>query len=349
MKKNLKTAAAAILAGALFLTGCQSQSQSPSTDSTENKESAQSTEDAKNTADGALKVGIIQLIDNGAFTDMREGFIQELRDKGYGEDKLTIDYKNAQGDATNLNSICQEMADSDVDLIAAIATPAAQAIVNMETDIPVVFISVSNPVGAGIITDMNKPDKNATGTSNAIPVNEIFDLAEKLTPDCKTFGFLYNTSEINSVTTVENAKKYLDSIGLSYEEAVVANSSEVQQAAQSLVNKVDAIFVPNDSVIQSAMPLVSEVSRAAKIPVYASSATTVNSGAFATIAISDEEIGKISADMAIKSLEGTPMSDIPAVVVPASATVINQDAADALGITFNEEINSTATFVHDEN
>lgn len=337
MKKSLRTAFAVILAGTAFLlTGCQSKTPAPETEG-----------GVENTSDSTYKVGIIQLIDNGAFTDMREGFIQELKDRGYGDDRLSIDYKNAQGDATNLNSICQEMADGKVDLIAAIATPAAQAIVNMETDIPVIFISVSNPVGAGIITEMDKPDKNATGTSNAIPVNEIFDLAEKLTPGCQTFGFLYNTGEVNSVTTVENAKEYLSSIGLSYEEAVVTNSSEVQQAAQSLVGKADAIFVPNDSVIQSAMPLVSEVARNAKLPVYASSATTVDSGAFATIAISDEEIGKISADMAVKYLEGTPISEIPAIVVPASSTVINQDAAQALGITFSDEINASAVFVQD--
>lgn len=337
MKKISKIARTTVLAAALLmLTGCQSA-----------KPAEESAKTSAGSSDGTFKVGIVQLVDNGAFTDMREGFTEELENKGYGKEKLTINYKNAQGDSTNLNSICQEMADSKVDLIAAIATPAAQAMVNLDSGIPVVFISVSNPVGAGIITDMEKPDKNATGTSNAIPVNEIFDLAKELTPDCKTFGFLYNTGEINSVTTVENSKKYLDSIGLSYEEAVVTNSSEVQQAAQSLAGKVDAIFVPNDSIIQSAMPLVSEEARKAKLPIYASSATTVESGAFATIAISDKEIGKISADMAIQYLEGTPISDIPAIVVPASSTVINQDAADALGITFTDEINNTAVFVKD--
>ncbi len=106
-----------------------------------------------------LTVGIVQLIDNGAFEDMREGFIQELNDKGYGEDKVEIVYKNAQGDATVLNTICQDMVTDQVDLVATIATPAAQAMVAMESDIPVVFISVSNPVGAGIISDMEHPDK----------------------------------------------------------------------------------------------------------------------------------------------------------------------------------------------
>ena len=351
MKKTMKTVTTALLAmgtAVMLMTGCQSK-PAASADSTAAASAAdQAAAALDEKGDGkTLTVGIIQLIDNGAFADMREGFIAELSDKGYGEGKVTIDYKNAQGDATNLNSICQEMVDSKVDLIAAIATPAAQAIVNMETDIPVIFISVSNPTGAGIITDMAKPDKNATGTSNAIPVGDIFDLADKLTPGCKTYGFLYNTGEVNSVTTVESAKEYLDSIGLSYEEAVVTNSSEVQQAAQSLAGKVDAIFVPNDSVIQSAMPLVSEVAREAKLPVYASSATTVNSGAFATIAISDTEIGKISGDMAVQYFEGTAIEAIPSVVVPASATVINQDAADALGLTFSEDVTKDAVFVHD--
>lgn len=297
--------------------------------------------------DEKLKIGIVQHIDNGAFEDMRDGFIQELADKGYGEDKVEIVYKNAQGDATNLNTICQEMIDSKVDLVAAIATPAAQTMVAMESDIPVVFISMGNPVGAGVITDMEHPDKNATGTSNAIPVSEIFELSDELTPDVQTYGLLYANNEVNSVTTIENVKKYLEEQGVNYVEKVVTNSSEVQQAAQSLVGDVDAIFVPNDSVIQAAMPLVAEVARDAKIPVYGSSAVMVDSGAFATVAITDTEIGAISADMAIEYFAGKAIADIPAQVVPANAIVINEDTATVLGITFSDEMQAKATFVKD--
>jgi len=103
---------------------------------------------ADDAVDEKLTVGVVQLIDNGAFEDMREGFIARLQELGYTEDKCEIYYKNAQGDAANLNAICQEMLDKDVDLIAAIATPAAQAAVNLQSDIPVVFISVSNPTRA---------------------------------------------------------------------------------------------------------------------------------------------------------------------------------------------------------
>jgi putative ABC transport system substrate-binding protein len=338
MKKAMfkKFLSATVLTSMLFtLTACGSGSDS------NNNQSAADNSGEK------LTVGVVQLIDNGAFEDMREGFIQELRDKGYSEDQLEIVYKNAQGDSTNLNTICQDMVDSQVDLVATIATPAAQAMVAMESDIPVIFISVSNPVGAGIITDMEHPDKNATGTSNAIPISDIFALSDNLTPGMQTYGLLYCTNEVNSVTTINQAKEYLDANGLNYVEQIVTNSSEVQQAAQSLVGQVDAIFVPNDSVIQAAMPLVAEVARDAKIPVYGSSAVMVDSGAFATVAITDKEIGAISADMAIQYLEGTAIADIPAVVVPANAIVVNENTVEALGITLSDEQKASLTFVQD--
>ncbi len=296
---------------------------------------------------GKIKVGVIQLIENGAFNDMKDGFIEELRAKGYTEDKCDIVVKSAQGDTATLNTICQEMVDSRMDLVATIATPATQAMVNMDSDIPVVFISVSAPVAAGVTSNMEKPDKNATGTSNAIPVSDIFNLSDSLTPGDKTYGLIYNTGEVNSVNTVKDAKSYLDGKGLKYVEAVVTNSSEIQQAAESLVGSVDAIFVPNDSVVQSGMAQITEITRKNKIPVYACSATTVQSGAFATVAMNDKQIGSQSADMAVEILGGRKVADVPSVVVPASGTVINRNTMDALGVTIPDSVKSTAQLITD--
>lgn len=296
---------------------------------------------------GKIKVGVIQLIENGAFNDMKDGFIEELRAKGYTEDKCDIVVKSAQGDTATLNTICQEMVDSRMDLVATIATPATQAMVNMDSDIPVVFISVSAPVAAGVTSNMEKPDKNATGTSNAIPVSDIFNLSDSLTPGNKTYGLIYNTGEVNSVNTVKDAKSYLDGKGLKYVEAVVTNSSEIQQAAESLVGSVDAIFVPNDSVVQSGMAQITEITRKNKIPVYACSATTVQSGAFATVAMNDKQIGSQSADMAVEILGGRKVADVPSVVVPASGTVINRNTMEALGVTIPDSVKSTAQLITD--
>ena len=291
------------------------------------------------------KVGIIQMADNGAFTDMREGYISRMRELGYTEDIMTFDYRNAQGDMSNLVSICQAMVDAGVDYVTTIATPPSQAFLNMESGIPMFFISVSNPVGAGIVTDMDKPDQNATGTSNAIPIDEMFKLSEQLTPGCKTYGLIYCTSEVNSLTTIDSAKAYMDANGLAYEEAVVTNSGEVQQAAQSLIGKVDALFIPNDSVVQTALPVVAEIAREAQIPVYGSSAVMVASGAFATISISDTQIGAITADMSDAYLKGTAIADIPAVVVSDFTMVINRTTAEAIGIMLSDDVLTEATMI----
>lgn len=290
-------------------------------------------------------VAIVQHMDNPAFDDMREGIVAQLNDV-YGENVQVI-VRNAQGDASNLQTIVQGLVQNGVDVLVPIGTPATQACVNMEANIPIIFCSVSDPVRAGVMSDLSSPDKNATGTSNVIPIVDIIQLAEKLTPDAKTFGFIYNTSEDNSVSTVEAAKKVLNDLGYKYHESVVSNSSEVQQAAQNLVNQVDAFFISNDAMVQSAMPLVSDVARQASKPIYASSAATVESGALATMAMSDEDVGRLTADMIIELLNGKAIEGIPCVIVPASDMVINEDFMKAIDVTFADDIMSEAIFVKD--
>jgi len=296
---------------------------------------------SKGSSSDKKTVYVMMMIENGAFVDMKDGFIQELRDKGFTEDKCDIIYKCAQGDAANMNTIVQDALSKKPDAIATVGTPASQAVVGTETSIPDFFISVSNPVAAGIISDMEKaPDKNATGTSNAIPVNEIFDFAEELTPGIRTYGILYNTGEINSVDTAARAKEYFDGKGIKYVEKTVTAAGEVQTAAEALASQVDAVFVPNDSLIQTAMPVVAEIARKNKIPVYGSSAVMVESGAFATKAISDKKIGAITADKCVEYLNGKPVKEIMSEVVPADDIVINSDAAEALGVTIPESFSS---------
>ena len=297
-------------------------------------------------ADEPLRIAVIQLVENGAFADMREGFIARMRELGYDEDKLEIEEMNASGDMSNLYALCQKAAEDELDLVVPIATPAAQTFVQMESGIPAFFISVSNPVGAGLLTAMETPDRDATGTSNAIPVSEMFKLADTLTPGIKTYGLIYCKSQVNSVTTIESAKEYLTDNGLGYEEVVVTNSAEVYEAMLALCERdIQGIFVPNDSVIQDAMAKVAEVAMEEGLPVYGSSAVMVESGAFATISISDTQIGAITADMVDQYLKGTPVAEIPALVVDQFTTVINQTTADEIGVALSDEVLNTAVIV----
>ena len=297
-------------------------------------------------AEDPIRVGVIQMADNGAFTDMREGFMDRMRELGYDEDRMTFDYRNALGDMTQLVANCEAALDAGIDIAVTIATPPTQAFHNLDSGVPLFFISVSNPVGAGVITDMATPDKNATGTSNAIPVSEMFKLADQLTPGCKTFGVLYCLSEINSVTTARQAKDYMEANGLNYVEATVTNVGEVQMAVDVLLEQVDAIFIPNDSVIQTAMSVVADRASEMGVPVYGSSAVMVQSGAFATISIGDRDIGAITADMLHQYLTGTPIEEIPAIVVDEFTMVINQATADLIGAELPPDVLETAVIVN---
>ena len=279
-------------------------------------------------------MGLVLLVENGAFLDMKSGIISGLEKAGYVEGKnLTINYQCAFGDGGTLARICSDMDDGTYDLVFTIATPTTQAFVNLESETPCIFCSVANPVAAQVMSALDTPDMNATGTSNAIPSGDILSLGLTITPDVKTFGLIYCTSEVNAVSAMESAKAFLDANGYSYVEKTVTNSGEVSMATQVVLDAgVDAIFVANDSVVQSAVEALVELANDAGVPTYACSATTVLSGCLATLAMSDVAIGEQTADIAVKVLAGTPVSEIPAVVVPADIVSVNADTLAALGL-----------------
>ena len=319
------TAVAALLALTLSLTACGVDASSSATPA----------------RDKTYKIGIIQLVENGAFEDMKKGFKAEM-EKEYGAGKVEFVEKSAQGDASNMNTIAQEMAGGGYDLVATIATPASQAFVNQKSDTPQVFIAVSQPVKAGLLSDIKKPDKNATGTQNPIPVEGIFNLAKELKPDIKTVGILYSANEVNSNATAKDAKAQLEKMGLKAVERTVSNSSEVKQTADSLAAETDAIFVPNDSLIQDAIALVVDAANAHKIPILGSSKVMVDGGALLSVAIDDVDTGAQSARLAIEVLNGKAVADVPAIAINGDMVDVNMAAAEKLGISIPQAIQDKA-------
>ena len=325
--RKLTTALALVLAVLVIalVSGCSSADSSSDTSEEESGE--------------VYNVAIVQLADNDAFTEMSTAFIDQMTELGYEEDvNIVYEMESAQGDSSNLQTICSNLAaDTELDLIVSIVTPATQAAVNAEPDCPVVFISVTDPVGAGIMTSMDEPDKNATGTSNVIPIDEIFELAAELTPDATNVGLLYCSGESNAVLTIEDAREYLDENGYTYEEQSVASSSEVQQAAESLAATCDMIYVPVDSTVQSAMELVVEAATEAGIPVYGSDPVMVSSGALGSVSVSNTQLGQRSAEMADMILQGTDVSEIPAEALTEYQVVLNSTTAETLSIELPDD------------
>lgn len=288
--------------------------------------------DNKNSSD-KKKIGVISMVENGAFTDMRDGILEEMKAKGYTEENTIYDYQCAAGDASALSSIVSNMTDGSYDLVFTIATPSTQALVNAESDTPNFFCAVSAPVAAGVISDMDKPDKNATGTSNAIPVSEIFELAQDIKP-VKKYGLIYSGNEDNATNTIKESKEYLDSKNIEYIEKTAPTSNDIETAVNALIDDgAEAIFIPNDSIIQDGIPKLVEICREKGIPTYASSATTVASGCFATLAIDDKGIGAKTADMAIEYLNGTALEDIKAQVIGIDYCTINKETMESLNLT----------------
>ncbi len=290
---------------------------------------------ANSEADKTLKIGLIQFVEHTSLDEIREAFTKQIEKEAAAKGmNVTIDYKNAQADTSMINSICRQFVDDKVDMIVAIATPAAQgaATAVADTDIPVVFSAVTDPVAAGLVENLQKPEGNISGTSDAIDVNRIFELAKELTPEVQSFGLIYNKGEANSVSVIEETKKYLDSIGVSYEEKTVTSAAEVKQAARALLENNDAIFAPIDNTVANAMAALADEAIALQKPVYVAADSMVRDGGLATVGVNYTLLGQKTADMALRILGGEAVADNPVEVMTDVAVVVNEETAKAIGV-----------------
>lgn len=285
------------------------------------------------------KVGILQVVEHPSLNEIREAIIKELDDKGFKDgENITIVYQNAQGDQSNLKTMAQKFVNGKYDLIIAIATPSAQAVVSETKEIPIVFSAVLDPIGAGVITNFEKPGANVTGTSNAVSAEKVMELANQITPNIETVGTVYNPGESNASWVINSLKEYAAKNKITLVEATVTSSSEVQQAANSLIGKVDVIFIPNDNTVATAMPVVSQMAIKEKIPVYVTADSLVRDGGLATNGINYTTLGQETAAMAVEILNGKKPGDIPAKTMSEMNIFLNKDTADALGVTLPEEL-----------
>ncbi|MGI6226537.1 MAG: ABC transporter substrate-binding protein [Peptococcales bacterium] len=288
------------------------------------------------------KIGIIQIVEHPSLDAARQGFLDILAENGYEEGKnLIVDYKNAQGDMPTLNTIANKLANGGNDLLLAVATPSAQAIANATKNnkVPVLFTAITDPVAAGLVESMEKPNTNLTGTTDMAPVADQIKLIKEIAPNVKNIGIIYNTSEINSVVQLEIAKKAATEEGLNIYEAVATNSSEVDQAAKSLARKVDAIYVLTDNTVVSALEAVIKMSRQNKLLVVSAEKDSVTRGTVATIALDYYKLGQQTGKMALKILSGdaTPQ-DMPIESQTSQEVIVNLPAAEAIGIEIPDSV-----------
>ncbi|MFS6009439.1 ABC transporter substrate-binding protein [Streptococcus agalactiae] len=311
MKKITKMVISSVLATVL-MTACSQSSQNGQSD--------------------VKHIGILQYVEHPSLTATRKGFIKELAKEGYKDGKnIKIEYKNAQGDQSNIQSISEKLI-KDNKLVLGIATPAAQSLTTVSTETPILFTAVTDPVSAELVKSMKKPEGLATGTSDMSPIKKQVSLLRKVMPKAKRVGIMYTTSERNSEVQVKQAKKIFQEAGIKTSVKGISSTNDVQDTAKSLMSKTDVLFVPTDNIIASSVTLLGNLSKELKVPVVGGSADMVPSGLLFSYGADYEALGRQTARQAVKILKGKDVAKVPSEYPQNLKVVVNEDMAKELGI-----------------
>lgn len=293
-----------------------------------------------------VTVAVTAIVEHPALDAARDGIKEALAEAGYKDgENLTFLYESAQGNPGTAAQIARQFVGEEPTVIVPISTPSAQAVVSATRDVPVVFTAVSDPLGAQLVKDIEKPGGNVTGLSDMSPVADHIALIKEISPDAKSIGFLYNTAETNSVSILAALKEEAAKNGMEVVESVATKSAEVQGAARALVGRADVFYIPTDNTIVSAFEAAVGVAEEAKLPLYAGDTASVERGAVAALGFNYFDVGKQTGAIVVRVLKGEAPGDIPVTVAAGTDLVINKGAAEKMGVTFPEAILSRATRV----
>ena len=306
-------AASGLAAATAALAGCGSSSSSSSSSS-------------------AYKIGVVQLTEHSALDASNNGFVEVLNNSGLD---VSIDQQNAQNDQSACQTIASKFVGDGVNLIYAIATPAAQAAAAATTDIPIVGCAITDYAASGLVKDNDKPGGNVTGASDLTPVAEQLQMMQKVLPNVKKVGLLYCSAESNSDVQIKTAKEELDALGLTYEEYAVSSSNEIQSVVESAVGKVDALYSPTDNTIAAGAAQVGQICKENKLPFITGEEGMCEAGGLFTLSINYTDLGKLAGEMAVKILKGEAKpADMAIEHLDSSKLVVvkNEEMAAAIGV-----------------
>lgn len=336
--------------------------ENPEEDATEEETGTETSEDGEmleNTegngdvklVEGSYTIGISQFAEHGSLDNCKEGFLAGLAEEGFVEgENLTVLFDNAQADTGTTSTIADNYVSQNVDLICGIATPSAMSAYNstMNTEIPVIYTAVSDPVAAGLAEEDGTPVGNITGTSDYLAVTEQLQMIRDILPDAKTIGIIYTTSETNSESTIAEYKKHAQEYGFEIVDTGINTIADVELAAANLADKVDCITNLTDNTVVSALQTELAAANAKNIPVFGSEIEQVKSGCVASMGLEYFELGKQTGHMAAKVLKGeAKASEMQFETITEASLYVNTEAANKIGLTLAEEFVNSAYQVFD--
>ncbi|MBO0422962.1 tryptophan ABC transporter substrate-binding protein [Enterococcus plantarum] len=293
-------------------------------------------------------VGVLQFVSHPALDQIYKGIQAGLKEKGYEDGKnMTLAFQNGQADQSKLATMSQQLVqEKKSDVLIGIATPAAQALANTTSEIPIILGAITDPVSAGLVKDNQKPGGNITGVSDKSPVTAQFELVTKILPKRKKVGILYASSEENSKYQVEEAKRIAEKIGMTVKTFAVPSSNEIAQTVQVMTSEVDFIYIPTDNTIANAMQTVVSEADKTKTPIIPSVDTMVEQGGLATVGINQFDLGVQTGKMTADILSGKAKpATTPIYTFKTGDIIINQKQADKLGISIPENVTSKAKII----
>ncbi len=292
-----------------------------------------------------VRIGIAKIVQHVALDDVEHGVIDAINDAGF---KATYDLQNANGDINTANQIASQFKDEKVDVAVGIATPIAIALANTMKNTPIVFGTVTDPLGAGLVTTLEHGEGNITGMSDELPSKEHIKLFKEIA-GIKTLGYIYTSNEDNSISSLELVKKGCEEAGIQLVVQSITNSSEVKQAAEAIVGRVDGIYLTTDNTVFSALPSLVSVFNKAKKPIFSGDVTGAkDGGCFMASGFNYYKAGYATGEIVVSILNGKKPAEIPVrfMTKPEDSDLLfDLDAAKTCGITIPEEYLKQATFI----
>lgn len=293
-----------------------------------------------------VKIGVLQFVTHDSLDEIYKGIKAGLEEGGYTTtENLSIDFMNAEGDQSQVQTMSKKLVDNGNELLIGIATPAAQGLANATAELPIIMGAVTDPVGANLVTDLKNPGGNITGVSDQTPVADTVSLIKEITPDAKTIGVLYSSNEDNSIIQVAEFKAAAEEAGYTVLEYAVASSNELASTVEVASSKVDALFTPVDNTVASAFSTVVSVANKSKTPIFTSVEDMVEGGGIASVTLSQYDLGVATGKMTAKILDGANPADTPVQIFNEGTVVVNQKVAKELGITLSDDVINQASKV----
>ena len=336
MKRTNKIAALGLALTLMIsaFTACGGNKQSSTTSGSTAKSGSQTA------STGKVTVAIGQFAEHGSLDNCREGFIKGLAEGGYKEgENLEIIYENASADSGMAAQIANNFVAKKVNLICAITTPMAQISYTTakDTDIPVIYTAITNPIAAGLAKEDGTPVGNITGTSDKLPIKKQLEMIRKVMPDAKNIGILYCTSEVNSEMSVKEYKEAAKEFGFEIIEQAVTSPADVPLATDNILTKVDCLNNITDNTVVNSLDIVLDKAKTAGKPVFGSEIEQVKKGCVASVGLDYVLVGEETGKMAAKVLKGeAKASEMKFITFEEADLYGNEEAAKAYGLILPE-------------